>query len=98
MIGPYKIARPGKENLDLWCMTMIDPATGWFEIKQVPGTKRADLVANIIEQVWLNRYPWPQKIILDRGTEEFMTEFSKMIQDDYGIKKNLISKRNLQAN
>ena len=97
MIGPYKFTRPGKENLELWCVTMIDPATGWFEIKQVPGTKRADVVANIIEQVWLNRYPWPQKVILDRGTE-FMAEFSKMIQDDYGIKKKPITKRNPQAN
>ena len=26
MIGPYKITRPGKENLELWCVTMIDPA------------------------------------------------------------------------
>ena len=76
---------------------MIDPATGWFEIKQVPGTKRADVVANIVESAWLNRYPWPQKVILDRGTE-FMAEFTKMIVDEYGIKKKPITKRNPQAN
>ena len=97
MIGPYKIERKGKKDLELWCVTMIDPATGWFEIKQVPGTKRADIVANIVEQVWLNRYPWPQKVVLDRGTE-FMAEFSRMIQEDYGIKKKPITKRNPQAN
>ena len=97
MIGPYKITGKKKRDLELWCVTMIDPATGWFEIKQVPGTKRADVVANIIEQTWLNRYPWPQKVVLDRGTE-FMAEFSKMIQDDYGIKKKTITKRNPQAN
>ena len=72
---------------------MIDPTNGWFEIKQVPGTKRADIVANILEQVWLNRYPWPQKVVLDRGTE-FMAEFIRMIQEDYGIKKKSITKRN----
>ena len=102
MIGPYKIDRnitkgAKKETLQLWCVTMIDPATGWFEIKQVPGTKSADVVANIVEMAWLNRYPWPQKVILDRGTE-FMAEFSKMIQDDYGVKKKPITKRNPQAN
>ena len=102
MIGPYKIDRnitkgAKKETLQLWCVTMIDPATGWFEIKQVPGTKSADVVANIVEMVWLNRYPWPQKVILDRGTE-FMAEFSKMIQDDYGVKKKPTTKRNPQAN
>ena len=76
---------------------MIDTATSWFEIKDVPGTKQADIVANGVEQAWLKRYPWPKKVILDRGTE-FMTEFSQMIQDDYGIKKKPITKRNPQAN
>jgi transposase InsO family protein len=97
MIGPYRIARKGKKDLTLWCVTMIDPATGWFEIRPVPGTKRADVVANIVEQAWLTRYPWPQEVIFDRGTE-FMAEFSEMLINDYGIKKKPITKRNPQAN
>jgi hypothetical protein len=97
MIGPYNIKRRGKEDLVLWCVTMIDPATSWFEIREVPGTKRADVVANIVEQAWLTRYPWPQEVILDRGTE-FMAEFSTMLTNDYGIKKKPITKRNPQAN
>ena len=68
MTGPYSIKRKGKKTLELWCVTMIDPATSWFEIKDVPGTKQADIVANVVEQAWLNRCPWPQKSILDRGT------------------------------
>ena len=97
MIGPYNIKRKGKEDLVLWCVTMIDPATSWFEIREVPGTKRADVVANIVEQAWLTRYPWPQEVIFDRGTE-FMAEFSTMLVNDYGIKKKPITKRNPQAN
>ena len=97
MIGPYHIKRKGRRDLTLWCVTMIDPATGWFEIRQVPGTKRADVVANIIEQAWLTRYPWPQTVTFDRGTE-FMAEFSEMLVTDYGIKKKPITKRNPQAN
>ena len=96
MIGPYKIKRKGKETLELWAVTMIDPATGWFEIASV-STKRADVVSNIIEQMWLSRYPWPQKVITDRGTE-FMAEFLIMMQEDYGVKKNPITARNPQAN
>ena len=69
---------------------MIDPATGWFEIQELPGTKRADILANIVEQTWLTRYPWPQEVILDRGTE-FMAEFSAMLTNDYGIKKKPIT-------
>ena len=91
MIGLYKIDRKGKKPLELWCVTMIDPVTGWFEIREVPGTKRVDFVANIVEQAWLTRYPWPQKVILDRGTE-FMAEFRKMIQDDMASKRNLEQK------
>ena len=75
---------------------MIDSATGWFKMAEVK-TKRADIIANKIEQTWLNRYPWPEEILLDRG-REFMAEFSKMILKDYGIKKKPITSRNPQAN
>ena len=34
---------------------MINPATGWIEIRSVPEA-RADLVANQVELVWLTRY------------------------------------------
>lgn len=76
---------------------MIDPATGWFEIKDVPGSKHADVVANIVEQIWINRYPWPKRVILDRVTE-FMAEFFQMVQEEYGVKKKPITKRNPQDN
>ena len=56
MINLYKIKRKKKKPLQLWYVTMIDLATGWFEIKDVPGTKKVDVISNIIEQAWLNRY------------------------------------------
>jgi hypothetical protein len=50
LIGPYNIQRKNKKKpLTLWAVTMIDPATGWFEIASIT-TKRADVIANIIEQ------------------------------------------------
>ena len=63
---------------------MIDPATGWFEIIETPD-KRADTIANLFEQTWLNRYPWPQEVVLDRG-KEFMGEVITLLRDEYGIK------------
>ena len=30
----------------------------WFEKAKIK-TKQADNIANVIEQTWLNRYPWP---------------------------------------
>ena len=95
LIGPYTITRKKKKDLTLWCVTMIDPATGWFEMQTLPS-KRADIVANIVEQCWLSRYPWPTQIIFDRGGE-FMAEFAEMVVKDYGIKRKPITKRNPQS-
>lgn len=75
---------------------MIDPATGWFEMVRI-DTKRSDSIANEVEMRWLTRYPWPQRVVCDRGTE-FMAEFRDMLQNDYGITATKISPRNPQAN
>ena len=51
VIGPYKFIQCNKEPIELWALTLIDPATGWFEIKEIK-TKRADVIANLVEQTW----------------------------------------------
>jgi hypothetical protein len=73
-IGPYTIgdAKRPMTIAMLTCLTMIDPATGWFEIAELPATT-ADVVANVFEQEWLTRYPYPMEVVMDRGTE-FMAE------------------------
>eukprot|EP00957_Ditylum_brightwellii_P153375 11673554-Ditylum_brightwellii.AAC.1 len=60
-------------------------------------TKRAGVIANIIEQTWFNQYPWPTEVALDRGME-FMAKFMEMIQRDYRITKRPITAQNPQAN
>jgi hypothetical protein len=75
---------------------MIDPATGWFEIVEVPD-KRADTVSNLLEQTWFARYPWPKHVVHDRGSE-FMAEVHDLLRYDYGCKINKITTRNPQAN
>ena len=37
LIGPHTTSCQGKKTLTLWCITMIDPATGWIEIRQIPS-------------------------------------------------------------
>jgi transposase InsO family protein len=98
LIGPYYIKKKGQKTAKhkLWCVTMIDPATGWFKMSELPD-KRADTVANIVEQAWLTRYPWPDEIIYDKGSE-FMAEFAKMIQEEYDLEKRKTTTRNPQAN
>ena len=75
---------------------MIDPATGWFEMREIK-TKSADSVANVLEQAWLTRYPWPTRMIFDRGSE-FKAELCQIIKNDYGVKVKPITTQNPQAN
>ena len=37
LIGPYTIERKNKTKkpLTLWALTMIDPETGWFEMREL---------------------------------------------------------------
>ena len=95
LIGPYKINN-NNQTLTLWALTMIDPATGWFEMTSI-NTKSADVIANKIETSWLTKYPRPTQVILDRGTE-FMAEVLSMLRDDYDIECRVITTRNPQAN
>ena len=95
LIGPYEFGK-GKTAVKLHCMTMIDPATGWFEIVDIPN-KRADYIANVLEYTWLTRYPWPTEIRMDRG-REFAAEVAAALKNEFGIEKKIITTRNPQAN
>jgi hypothetical protein len=58
-IGPYTTKHKSAGPLQLWCLTMIDPAKGWLEIRELTN-KEAITPANLVEQTWLTRYPIPQ--------------------------------------
>ena len=62
LICPYMIPRKGKNPLKLWCLTMTDLATGWFEMAPIPN-KTAAAIADITETTWFTRYPLPQGIV-----------------------------------
>ena len=98
LIGPYTIkSKHGKKISPLRCVTMIDPATGWFEIAQYDD-KKSITVSNVVETTWLTRYPRPYLVTIDRGSEFIGQDFRDMLVEDYGIKRKVISTRNPQAN
>ena len=97
LIGPYKIRRKGQPDLVCKCITMIDPASGWFKIHQY-GDKQSVTIANIAEQEWFLRYPWPTQVTFDRGSEFIGHDFKHIILHDYGVKAKPITVRNPQAN
>jgi hypothetical protein len=96
LIGLYTVKRANKEPLHLWDVTMIDPVTGWLEIKEIPS-KKAFAIAETVEQVWLTRYPKPQILNFDRGSK-FMAEFAERITNDYGTVRKGSYVRNPQSN
>ena len=97
LIGPWTKSLGSGKEITLRALTMIDPATGWFEVVSYDD-KRSMTIAELTEMQWLSRYPWPQLVTYDRGSEFIGEAFQTMIVDDYGIKCKPITKRNPQAN
>jgi hypothetical protein len=44
LIGPYTLRAKDKTEIDFMCLTMIDPATSWFEIVELPLSKVHNLL------------------------------------------------------
>jgi transposase InsO family protein len=94
LIGPFTIIDNNKTHT-LRALTMIDPATGWFEIVQATN-KSATTIQDLFHNSWLARYPRPQFIVFDNGGE-FKREFKQMCEN-YGIKAQPTTSHNPQAN
>ena len=41
LIGPYTLKGKDRSEIDFMCLTMIDPASSWFEIVELPVTTDA---------------------------------------------------------
>ena len=94
----------------LTCMTMIDPATGWFDIVQIPTFnldevtagndeyiyKSSDRVNQLFNNTWLCRYPHPRKVVFD-NVYEFKRDFNPLLKD-FNNEPVLMSVKNPQAN
>jgi hypothetical protein len=118
LIGPYTVSakqhQPGRKivntELQLTCMTFIDPATGWFEIAEVPTfdleqvkagnkeyiDKSSARVSLLFNNTWLSRYPRPIEAVYDNGSE-FKKDFQPLIED-FDIKPKCTTMENPQAN
>ena len=110
LIGPYTLKGLDGTVVDFMCLTMIDPATGWFEVVELPLTdvvsekgdvsekfdKTSARISRLINQCWLSRYPRPRYVIYDNGSE-FKLHFERLF-DDFGVKRKPTTIRNPQAN
>ena len=119
LVGPYSIKAKQYQpdgsiseiELQLTCMTMLDPVTGWFEIVEVPNYIIEDLktkttsesidktsarISRLFDQTWLSRYPRPTKVIFDNGSE-FKKDFIPLLKD-WSIKPQCTTIKNPQSN
>ena len=94
LIGPYVVRTPTSTHT-LRALTMIDPVTGWFEVISIPD-KTAHTVMEAFNNTWLTRYPRPQYIGYDNGSE-FKAQFKQMCEN-YGMKEKPSSSYNPQSN
>ena len=91
-VGPYRVRRKGKPDLVFQAVTFINPATGWFKIKNVKLRKPMKYRTQQ-NQIWLARYPWPESITYDGGPE-FQKEFGDLLRNEYpSIKRKPYSKK-----
>ena len=89
---------------------MVDPATGWFEITEVPYYNIDDVknnennyidnsysrISRLFYQTWLRRYPRPREVIFDNGSE-FKMHFMALLKD-FDIKPKPTTLDNPQGN
>ena len=112
LIGPYTLKGKDGSVLDFMCLTMIDPATSWFEMVEIPVTikdaktgewssketfdKTSAQISRLVNKSWFSRYPRCRKVIYDNGSE-FKLHF-KSLCDSYGLKRKPTTIKNPQAN
>ena len=94
MIGSWTVQTPTKTH-QLQALTMIDPATGWFEIKAVANAQANEIQA-AFDDVWLSHYPRPQYLGYNNGNE-YKKEFEQM-RRNYRMQKRTSLEYNPQSN
>ena len=58
---------------------MVNPVTGWPELVQLYGPPTAYKCQQSLDSVWLSRYPRPEEIGMDNGSE-FVVEFTDLFK------------------
>ena len=95
LIGPWKI-RVNEQDLTFRALTIIDTVTNLPELIRI-SNKSAAHVGLQLENAWLSRYPRPQEIIYDQGSEFLGTGFQRVLTRHH-IRRQPTTVKNPQAN
>ena len=77
-MGPWSLEFQGKE-IKISALTCIEPVTNLVELIRIEN-KTARHVAQQFSNVWLARYPWPERCIHDNGGEFVGHEFQQLLE------------------
>ena len=94
--GPKTINNKNNFTYQIYVMSMVDPVTGWPELAQLYGPPTAYKCQQVLDSVWLLRYPRPEEIGMDNGGE-FKAEFSELCKN-MGLKRKESNSWNPQSN
>ncbi len=93
-------------KIDFMALTMINPASCWFEIVELPifswlhkqtvNDETSDCIAKLVNKTWLCRYPQCCHLIHDNRSESKL-HFEYLCKS-YGIKRKPTMAKNPQAN
>lgn len=95
LIGPWSLSVAGQE-IQFRALTIIDLVTNLVEIVRI-NSKDCRNVTLQFENAWLARYPRPQTVVHDQGTEFTGADFQNNLRL-LGIEPRSISAKNPQAN
>ena len=94
--GPKLVVNVNGYTYKLHIMTMVDSVTGWFEQRQFYYPPNAFTSQQILDSVWLSRYPCSKEIGFDNGSK-FKMEFQDLCAN-IGLKKCPSNSWNPQSN
>ena len=113
LIGPYTIKGLDGKIMDFMCLTIIDPATGWFEIVELPTILKIEKkLGKVTEKVVIDKSSaevarlfnrqwlsrYPRaKYITYDNGSEFKLHFEELC-DSFNIKRRPTTIKNPQAN
>ena len=113
LIGPYTLKGLDGTSVDFMCLTMIDPATSWFELVELPvHTVLVNKKGKLVEEEQFDKSSariaklvnkswlsrYPRsKYVIYDNGSEFKLHFESLC-DDYGIKRKPTTIKNPQAN
>ena len=80
LVGPYTIKAKNGTILDFTCLTMIDPATSWFEIVELPNC----------DVTYVRKGEEVVKVILDKSSASVGRLFNSTWLSRYPRAKSII--------